>query len=73
MDNSQLPVDLLRWILALLPIVVLLVLLVLLGWKAPQAVDVYARLKAGQIIGRASANSCVAPVPFSQPRHSGHE
>ena len=37
MENSQLPVDLLRWILALLPIVVLLVLLVLLGWKAPQA------------------------------------
>ena len=37
MENSQLPVDLLRWILALLPIVVLLVLMVLLSWKAPQA------------------------------------
>jgi lactate permease len=37
MENSQLPVDLLRWALALLPIVVLLVLLVVLRWKAPQA------------------------------------
>ena len=36
MENS-LPVDLLHWILALLPIVVLLVLLVLLRWTAPQA------------------------------------
>ena len=37
MENSHLPVDLLHWILALLPIVVLLVLLVLLRWTAPQA------------------------------------
>ncbi|MGD9617923.1 MAG: L-lactate permease [Alphaproteobacteria bacterium] len=37
MGDAQLPVDFLRWILALLPIVVLLVLLVLLRWKAPQA------------------------------------
>ena len=37
MENSQLPVDILHWILALLPIVVLLVLLVLLRWTAPQA------------------------------------
>jgi lactate permease len=37
MENLQLPVDLLRWVLALLPIVVLLVLLVPLRWKAPQA------------------------------------
>jgi lactate permease len=35
--NPQLPVDLLHWTLALLPLVVLLVLLVLLRWKAPQA------------------------------------
>lgn len=37
MGESQLPVDLIHWTLALLPIVVLLVLLVLLRWKAPQA------------------------------------
>jgi lactate permease len=37
MENSQLPVDVLHWSLALLPIVVLLVLMVLLSWKAPQA------------------------------------
>jgi hypothetical protein len=37
MENPQLPVDLLRWILALLPIVVLLVFMVLLRWTAPQA------------------------------------
>jgi hypothetical protein len=37
MQNSQLPVDLLHWALALLPIVVLLVLLVVMRWKAPQA------------------------------------
>jgi lactate permease len=35
--NDQLPVDLLHWSIALLPIVVLLVLLVGLQWKAPQA------------------------------------
>lgn len=34
MENPQLPADLLHWTLALLPIVVLLVLL---RWKAPQA------------------------------------
>ena len=37
MENSQLPVDLFRWSLALLPIAVLLVLMVVLSWKAPQA------------------------------------
>jgi lactate permease len=37
MESSQRPVDLVRWTLALLPIVVLLVLLVVLRWKAPQA------------------------------------
>ena len=37
MGDTQLPVDLLRWTLALLPIVVLLVLLVVLRWTAPQA------------------------------------
>ena len=37
MKNSQLPVDLFHWTLALLPIAVLLVLLVRLRWKAPQA------------------------------------
>ncbi|HEY0872862.1 MAG TPA: L-lactate permease [Vicinamibacterales bacterium] len=37
MENSQLPVDLFHWVLALLPIVVLLVLLVWMRWKAPQA------------------------------------
>lgn len=37
MDDVQLPIDILRWSLALLPIIVLLVLLVLLRWTAPQA------------------------------------
>lgn len=37
MGDTRIPVDLLHWVLALLPIVVLLVLLVLLRWKAPQA------------------------------------
>lgn len=37
MDSSQLPVDLLHWSVALAPIVVLLVLLVALRWKAPEA------------------------------------
>ena len=32
MENAQLPVDLIHWILALLPIVVLLVLMVNLRW-----------------------------------------
>jgi lactate permease len=35
--NDQLPVDLFHWSVALLPIIVLLVLLVGLRWKAPQA------------------------------------
>jgi len=34
---NDLPVDLLHWIIALSPIVLLLVLLTVLGWKAPQA------------------------------------
>lgn len=34
---TDLPVDLLHWLVALSPIVVLLVLLTALGWKAPQA------------------------------------
>jgi lactate permease len=36
-DVSNAPVDLLHWLLALLPILVLLVLLAVLRWKAPQA------------------------------------
>jgi lactate permease len=36
-DETQLPVDLLHWGLALAPIIVLLVLLVMLRWKAPEA------------------------------------
>lgn len=37
MDNRQLPVDIVHWGLALLPIVALLVLLVPLRWRAPEA------------------------------------
>lgn len=37
MTDPQIPIDLLRWGLALLPIVVLMVLMVLLRWTAPQA------------------------------------
>jgi lactate permease len=37
MEDYQLPVDLLHWTLALLPMAVLLVLLIPLRWKAPQA------------------------------------
>ena len=37
MEDTQLPIDLLHWLIALLPIVVLLILLVLLRWKAPEA------------------------------------
>ncbi len=37
MVETQLPVDILSWLMALLPIIVLLVLLVGLGWTAPQA------------------------------------
>jgi lactate permease len=37
MENTELPVDLWRWALALLPIVVLLVLLVPLRWQATEA------------------------------------
>lgn len=37
MDTPQLQVDLVRWFLAVLPIVVLLVLLVPLAWRAPEA------------------------------------
>lgn len=37
MENAQLPVDLFRWSLALLPIAVLLILMVVLSWKAPDA------------------------------------
>lgn len=37
MGDTKLPVDLIHWSLALLPILVLLVLLVMLRWKAPQA------------------------------------
>jgi len=36
-DNRQLPVDIVHWGLALLPIVALLVLLVPLRWRAPEA------------------------------------
>jgi lactate permease len=37
MDDTRLPIDLLHWGVALVPIVVLLVLLVALRWKAPEA------------------------------------
>ncbi len=37
LETTQLPVDLLSWALSLMPIIVLLVLLVLLRWTAPQA------------------------------------
>lgn len=37
MTDLQIPVDLLRWSLALLPIAVLMILMVLLRWTAPQA------------------------------------
>ncbi|NLD71223.1 MAG: L-lactate permease [Chloroflexi bacterium] len=37
MPDAQLPVDLLHWLLALLPIVVLLVLLAVVRWKAAEA------------------------------------
>ncbi|WP_102124630.1 L-lactate permease [Deinococcus planocerae] len=37
MDNPQLPVDLWRWLLALVPIAVLLLLLVFARWKAAEA------------------------------------
>ncbi len=37
MDTAQIPVDVLHWSLAILPIVVLLVFLVPLRWRAPEA------------------------------------
>lgn len=37
MDTSQVPVNVLHWVLAVLPIIVLLVLLVPLRWRAPEA------------------------------------
>lgn len=37
MEATQVPVDLLRWLLAILPVVVLLVFLVPLRWRAPEA------------------------------------
>jgi len=37
MDTTQLPVDMLRWGSALIPIVVLVLLLVVMRWTAPQA------------------------------------
>ncbi|HSL11720.1 MAG TPA: L-lactate permease [Actinomycetota bacterium] len=37
MDDTQLPVDVLHWIAALVPLAVLLLLLVVLRWKAPEA------------------------------------
>jgi lactate permease len=37
MENGQLPINLTLWLLALVPIVLLLVLLVALRWKAPEA------------------------------------
>lgn len=40
MEEVQLPIDILRWTLALLPVLVLLVLMVLLSWTAPQAAPV---------------------------------
>jgi lactate permease len=40
MGTTQLPIDVLPWIFALIPIVVLVVLLVVLRWTAPQAAAV---------------------------------
>lgn len=40
MDTAQLPVDVLRWSFALVPIVVLVLLLVVMRWTAPQAAAV---------------------------------
>jgi lactate permease len=37
MEAAQVPVDLLHWVLAVLPIVALLVFLVPLRWRAPEA------------------------------------
>jgi lactate permease len=37
METVQVPVDLLHWVLAILPIVALLVFLVPLRWRAPEA------------------------------------
>jgi lactate permease len=44
---EELPVDLFHWIVALVPIVVLLVLLVVLRWKAPEAGPVGMIIAAG--------------------------
>lgn len=49
MTDDQLPIDLFHWVVALLPIVALLVLLVGLRWKAPQAGPI------GMFIAAASA------------------
>ena len=40
MDSTQVPVDVLHWVLAVLPIIVLLVFLVPLRWRAPEAAPV---------------------------------
>ena len=40
MTETQLPIDFLHWVLALLPLIVLLVLLVPLQWTAPKAAPV---------------------------------
>ena len=40
MDTAQLPTDLLHWVLAVLPIVALLVFLVPLRWRAPEAAPI---------------------------------
>ena len=37
MQTAQVPVDLLHWVLAILPIIALLVFLVPLRWRAPEA------------------------------------
>jgi lactate permease len=37
MENTNLPIDIGHWLLALLPIVVLLIFLIFLRWKAPEA------------------------------------
>jgi len=40
MDTSQVPVDFLHWVLAILPVVALLVFLVPLRWRAPEAAPI---------------------------------
>lgn len=59
METAQVPVDVVHWLLAILPIVVLLVFLVPLRWRAPEAAPV-AMLAA----------AIIALVAFRTPWHT---